>query len=545
MQAAYSTFFNRPLGGTVRRPSFDSITLRSHGGYRAANNISWRIVPVQAAIPMNELHTFNWTPITDLPDEWQKSLVNPQTAALVQAWQEQAGELRDKDLYRNFLGKLQRQWAIETGVIEGLYSLSEGATTALIEKGLDALLISPEDTDRSPDDVFAKIQDQHHAIMGLYQFVTGQRPLGTSYVKELHQILTAHQETYVGRDTLGNTVTRKLPRGEWKKLKNNVEHPDGTTFEYCPPEHVDQEMENLIEMHQRHGEIAVPPDVEAAWLHHRFTLIHPFTDGNGRVARCLATLMLLRENWLPLVITRRDRTNYIAALRSADNGDLRPLVDAFGGLQRKAIREALSLSEDVLQEAMALDSLLKAVKVKFSRQREAQSAMVKRAFAIADALQILATTRLREVASELQKTISGEGFNYKAYMFEGPRKTEKAQYHYYQIVRCAKSLQYFANLRRYQAWSALAIVLEQRTEILFSFHGIGLAESGVLGCTAMIYTKEEKSERGDKTVGEIIPLADEPFEFTYVEDSSEVQQRFRRWIDDRVLDGLGIWQKAL
>lgn len=489
-------------------------------------------------------HALEWTPIRDLPHDWQKSLVNPQTAALVQAWQEQAGELREKDLYRSFLGKLQRQWAIETGVIEGLYTLSEGATTALIEKGLDASLISHEDTDCSPDDVLAKIQDQHHAIMGLYQFVTG---LGTSYVKELHQVLTAHQKTYVGRDTLGNTVIRNLPRGEWKKLKNNVEHPDGTTFEYCPPEHVDQEMDNLISMHQRHADDTVPPDVEAAWLHHRFTLIHPFTDGNGRVARCLATLVLLREHWLPLVITRRDRTSYIAALRSADNGNLRPLVEVIGSLQRKSIREALSLSEDVIQEALALDSLLKAVREKISRQRERQTAKIKRAITTADSLQILASTRLMDVSQELQNTIAADGFNYKAYMFEGPRESEKAQYHYLQTVACAKALNYFANLRRYRAWSALAIVMEQRTEILFAFHGIGVEESGVFGCTAMIYTKEEEPEGKDKNknIGEITPIVDEPFEFTYVEDSSEVQQRFRKWVDQCILVALGIWQKSL
>src|ERR1700730_1267411 len=86
-----------------------------------------------------------WSHITDLPQEWHQTLVNPQTSAVVQVWHEQAGELREKDLYKDFLAKLQRQWAIETGVLEGLYTISEGATTALIEKGLDAALISHED----------------------------------------------------------------------------------------------------------------------------------------------------------------------------------------------------------------------------------------------------------------------------------------------------------------------------------------------------------------------------------------------------------------
>ncbi len=503
------------------------------------------LVKQKARRHMAELHSLQWEPIQDLPSDWQSSLVDRSTSSMVQAWKEQSEHLREQDLYKNFLAKLQRQWAIETGVIEGIYSLSEGATMTLIEKGLDASLIGHEDTDGDPSDVVAKIQDQHRAIMGLYQFVSGQRQLGTSYVKELHQALTAHQPTYVGRDTLGNLVERDLPRGLWKTLPNNVEHPDGTGFEYCPPEHVDQEMENLIAIHLSHVGDQVPPDIEAAWLHHRFTLIHPFTDGNGRVARCLATLVLLKDYWLPLVVTRRDRTDYIAALRSADRGNLKPLVDQIGSLQRKAIRQALSLSEDVLQEALAMDHILNAVKAKFSRERAEKTAKVNRALATADSLQTLASQRLKDVEHDLQSTFTGEGVKYKAYMYQGTRGQANAGYHRYQIVQCAKDLGYFADLRRYQSWSSLAIVLDQRTEILFSFHGIGREETGVLGCVAMVYSKEEKTENGEKNISDIHPLTDEPFEFSYVEDSSDVQQRFRIWLDRCVLLGLNYWQKSL
>ena len=154
-----------------------------------------------------------------------------------------------------------------------------------------------------------------------------------------------------------------------KSFNNHVEHADGTRFEYCPYEHVSQEMDNLVAMHAEHNRIGVPPEVEAAWLHHRFSLIHPFVDGNGRVARCLATLILLKASWLPLVVTRHDKSDYIATLRDADRGDLSPLVRMIGRLQRKAIREALSLTEEVIQESGALSSILSAVQQKFTKRR--------------------------------------------------------------------------------------------------------------------------------------------------------------------------------
>lgn len=123
-----------------------------------------------------------WKPVQDLPAKWT-DLANPQIEALVTAWHEQAKQLRNKNSYTEFLTRLRRQWAVETGILERLYALSEGATKTLIEKGLDAAFIGHEDTDRNPSDVVVVIQDQYAAIEGLYQFISGQRPLGTSYAK--------------------------------------------------------------------------------------------------------------------------------------------------------------------------------------------------------------------------------------------------------------------------------------------------------------------------------------------------------------------------
>jgi len=77
---------------------------------------------------------------------------------------------------------------------------------------------------------------------------------------------------------------------------------------------VQAEMDNLVAWHLAHMERGVSPEVEAAWLHHRFTQIHPFQDGNGRVSRALVTYVLMRADLLPLVIDRDRRTEYLDAL---------------------------------------------------------------------------------------------------------------------------------------------------------------------------------------------------------------------------------------
>ncbi len=493
---------------------------------------------------MADAHRMTWNAITDLPSDWNKTLSNPQTHALVDVWKEQANELRQRDLFQDFLGRLRRQWAVETGIIEGLYDISEAGTKTLIEKGLDASFLSHEDTSQPSGEVIAKIKDHYDALMGLYQFVSGERPLGTSYIKELHQVLTAHQATYVGRDTLGNIVERSLPRGDWKKLPNNVELPDGSLFEYCPPEHVASEMDRLIELHHDHSNAQIPTDIEAAWLHHRFTLIHPFTDGNGRVARCLATLVLLKDHWLPLVVTRSDRERYILAIRKADIGDLAELVEFIGVLQRRAIREAISLSEEVISEAKAVASILTAVKEKFGRQRQTRRRLIDTSFRVADSLQIMAFDRLEEVASDIKRAIRDEGPNYDCWADGASRDSEHNYYFYHQTVQCAQALGYFADRRRYQAWARLAIVTDHRTEILVALHGIGHENAAVLGCAAMAYTRE-KNDEGDNGYSDVHPLSVEPFEFVYTEDATEVQRRFRRWLEECIVDGLDYWQKSV
>jgi Fic family protein len=492
---------------------------------------------------MPEYNSLQWSPITDLPHDWQKSLLNTQTAALVQTWHEQQDELRSKGSYKYFLDKLKRQWSIETGIIEGAYSLTDGATRTLIEKGIDAALISHADTDDEPQSVVAKILDHHRAIEGLYDFVSGNRELSLGYIKELHAVLMDNQRTYRARDTLGNWVERELPRGIWKQYRNDVEHVDGSKFEFCPPEHVQQEMENLLELHRRHREANVPPDIQAAWLHHRFAIIHPFTDGNGRVARCLATLVLLKDRWLPLVVTRNDRDEYIEALRKADRNDLKPLVDIFGSLQRKSIREAISLGEQATEEAKAFDSILNAVKTKFAQRRQADKALRQQAVAIADSLYHFANASIEAKAVAIADVIKEESSRYTSFLANGANGSDKVTYYYKQIVECARHYQYFANLSVYHAWISLVVSTNRRSEILISIHGIGGSGSGVFGCAAMFFTKDRQEE--ETQISEFQPLGSEPFEFSYTEVGTEVQRRFARWLDNVVMLGLQKWQSTI
>src|SRR5262245_38287478 len=216
---------------------------------------------------------------------------HPDVEALASVWQEQGAHFANSEALQEFNRRLSREWAIETGIIENLYTIDRGITLLLIEKGIETSLIPFGTTDKSAERVVSLVRDQEEALEGLFEFVSNRRELSTSYVKELHQLFTRHQESVEAINGLGRLVEVPLLRGDWKKQPNSPTRVDGTVHEYAPPEQVASEIDRLIEYHKQHLSAGVPPEVESAWLHHRFTQIHPFQDGNGRVARALASLV--------------------------------------------------------------------------------------------------------------------------------------------------------------------------------------------------------------------------------------------------------------
>jgi Fic family protein len=83
--------------------------------------------------------------------------------------------------------------------------------------------------------------------------------------------------------------------------------------------------------------------------HYRLTAIHPFSDGNGRTARLLMNLMLIRGGYPPVTVRPEDRKTYLDALeRGSLADDLRPFqsfmherLDATLGEYLSALQEAL------------------------------------------------------------------------------------------------------------------------------------------------------------------------------------------------------------
>jgi len=77
----------------------------------------------------------------------------------------------------------------------------------------------------------------------------------------------------------------------------------------------------------------------AALAHHQLVAIHPFVDGNGRTARLVMNLILIRAGYPPTVIQRINRRQYYRVLDQADNGKPAGLVNFVG----RAVERSLNL----------------------------------------------------------------------------------------------------------------------------------------------------------------------------------------------------------
>jgi Fic family protein len=482
---------------------------------------------------MNDHHVIHiWHPetgITDIETDW-RTLSASEIDSIQKIWSEQRARLKGTEQLAEFSERLSREWAIETGIIENLYDIERGVTQTLIERGFQAELLTQGSTNRPRDYVVQLLKDQKAALDGVFDFVSQRRELSTSYIKELHAALLRSQTHTDAIDSLGRNVAVQITRGDWKTLPNSPTR-DGTLYGYSPPEQVASEMDRLIAIHTQHRRENVAPDVQAAWLHHRFTQIHPFQDGNGRVARALASLVLVQAGLFPLVVTRDERGDYLDALEAADNGNLKPLVDLIARLQRAQFRQATAISENMLAAEADVHQVLAGLRDAAHRRQEQKQQALRRVFAYADTLADDLEARLEAIAPDIATALQRVATNASTFVTRSNEVTD----HYYrsQIIYNAKNhLKYIADTSDYRGWVCLNMVWERRARLVFAFHGIGRSFSGSLVCAPFLEFRDTDDEGHVDTA--IVPLAEEAFVFFYNETEARALERFRPW-RERVL----------
>lgn len=480
-----------------------------------------------------------WNPDTGITDLGADSegLSASEIPGIRAVWTEQREQLRKTAQLSDFTEKLSREWAIETGILENLYDIERGVTQTLIERGFQAELLGHGSTNKPRDYVIRLLRDQKDALDGVFDFVKERRDLSTSYIKELHAALLRSQDTVEVIDSQGRYTQARVIRGEWKR-QPNYPMRDGVLYTYCPPEQVASEMGRLVAIHAEHIEKQVPAEAQAAWLHHRFTQVHPFQDGNGRVARAIASMVLIKNGLFPLVVTRDDKPRYLDALEAADKGDLNPLVQLIAQLQITQFRKASAISESMLAEEGGVDAALDSLQRAADSVAVKRSERLKRVFALARELEEDVVSRLADIQESVEHSLKRAA---DGHAWVQARQSDSTNDYFYrhQIAQNAKQhLGYFADTQGYRSWVALVMRWGGRRQgkLVFTMHGIGRPFNGSLICAPFLEFKDKDDEDGEGEAPRVTlaPVVDEGFVFFYNETPSRLLSRFRPWRDDAI-----------
>jgi len=201
------------------------------------------------------------------------------------------------------LEQIRDLWTHNSTALEG-NTLTLGDTHAVLGLGLT---------------VSGKPLREHQEIVGhakaidiLYQSIA--KPLTKELIFDLHKAV----QTEVVNDIF-------KPYGKWKVEVNGtyaVSYSDNKEgkqvfIEYAHPLHVDGLMKNLIDTINAIDISTVTLENAASFyakVHMVIVHIHPFWDGNGRIARLLSNIVLLKAGLPPLVIEKSQRREYIECL---------------------------------------------------------------------------------------------------------------------------------------------------------------------------------------------------------------------------------------
>lgn len=174
-----------------------------------------------------------------------------------------------------------------------------------------------------------------------------ETPLTQNFIRTLHKTLLREDYMVYSNLPTGVHTSYVIHAGQYKTRPNSVITRYGERFEYASPEETPGLMSDLVDWYNKAEQEGKLSPVElAALFHYRYIRIHPFEDGNGRIARLMMNYILTRHDYPMVVVRSRKKSEYIEALHQADidvgpipsDGahaeikDIRPFVKYFNNL---------------------------------------------------------------------------------------------------------------------------------------------------------------------------------------------------------------------
>lgn len=184
-----------------------------------------------------------------------------------------------------------------------------------------------------------------------------ERPLTELFIRELNRVILVDDFKKQRTDGEG---TYEIKVGQYKTKQNSVITATGEEFQYASPEETPAMMTDLVSWYNQEEKNERLTLIEiAALLHYRYIRIHPFEDGNGRIARLLVNFVLLRHGYPMIIIKSDDKQNYLNILNVCDvtvglipsDGanakleDIQPFVDYINDVAKQSLVIAIKAAK--------------------------------------------------------------------------------------------------------------------------------------------------------------------------------------------------------
>jgi Fic family protein len=241
------------------------------------------------------------------------------------------GKLTPETLER-YYGQKRFEQIAESNAIEGS-TLSVGETELAVLKGITL-------TGHDPRFVNAA-RNLDRALQRLRDLARESAPTDVPQVKEIHTLV------------LGEGPGAGSFRREEVRISGSRHRPPRTWSEVM----------SAMEVWERwsQGNPTISPVLRSAVLHAWLVHIHPFIDGNGRTARAIGNLELIRAGYPPIIIKKvKHRDRYVDALAESDEGNLASFVDLILARCGDAIRDL----ERAAAEAQGYDAVTLSIRRK-------------------------------------------------------------------------------------------------------------------------------------------------------------------------------------
>ncbi|KAF5376925.1 hypothetical protein D9615_007335 [Tricholomella constricta] len=290
-----------------------------------------RLVDDEWANPADGVITSPWAPPQEI-GQYRFSDASGASSNIKSAWE----SLLSEDSTGIMSSRYARLVCIETNEIEGVFALAGESLPRLVNVGFYTGAIDRVEAElghgvQEPQKIVSILGDLQNGLDFLSNTVVKDpRQMNEDAICQIHQITM--KSSRIGSHYDGeNTIFYLTHPGVYRKRLITTSLAPEEIVQYTHQSTVPSEMNSFVHMMRASKcleERDIPPFAAAAWIHATFARIHPFTDGNGRVSRLLASLPLIHAGYPFINVRVHYREAYLQALYKAQTTpDLQPLMD--------------------------------------------------------------------------------------------------------------------------------------------------------------------------------------------------------------------------